>query len=192
MRLIHSITSLILLGFLALGSAHAQFEPVSCNGLPYNPDADCDGVIGTFDFLPFAALFGLEFTADFDSLTLPDYMDPDPTNELQWLAIDGDTLHLLLADSTIYSSVYIGGPDGADGADGVDGMNGADGADGVGRSGRNGRRRWCGRTQRLRSSGSQRAIPDQLKISSRVSSARMARMEKTARTEWTVQMVRTD
>ena len=131
MRLIHSITSLILLGFLALGSAHAQFEPISCNGLPYNPDADCDGVIGTFDFLPFAALFGLEFTADFDSLTLPDYMDPDPTNELQWLAIDGDTLHLLLADSTIYSSVYIGGTDGADGTDGVDGMNGADGADGV-------------------------------------------------------------
>ena len=99
--------------------------------MPYNPDADCDGVIGTFDFLPFAALFGLEFTADFDSLTLPDYMDPDPTNELQWLAIDGDTLHLLLADSTIYSSVYIGGADGANGADGVDGMDGADGADGL-------------------------------------------------------------
>ena len=134
LRLIHSITSLILLGFLALGSAHAQFEPVSCNGLPYNPDADCDGVIGTFDFLPFAALFGLEFTADFDSLTLPDYMDPDPTNELQWLAIDGDTLHLLLADSTIYSSVYIGGADGVDGmdgADGADGVNGADGMDGA-------------------------------------------------------------
>ena len=131
MRLIHSITSLILLGFLALGSAHAQFEPVSCNGLPYNPDADCDGVIGTFDFLPFAALFGLEFTADFDSLTLPDYMDPDPTNELQWLAIDGDTLHLLLADSTIYSSVYIGGADGVDGMNGADGMDGADGADGL-------------------------------------------------------------
>ena len=131
LRLIHSITSLILPGFLALGSVHAQFEPVSCNGLPYNPDADCDGVIGTFDFLPFAALFGLEFTADFDSLTLPDYMDPDPTNELQWLAIDGDTLHLLLADSTIYSSVFIGGADGADGADGVDGMDGADGADGL-------------------------------------------------------------
>ena len=131
MRLIHSIISLILLGFLALGSAHAQFEPVSCNGLPYNPDADCDGVIGTFDFLPFAALFGLEFTADFDSLTLPDYMDPDPTNELQWLAIDGDTLHLLLADSTIYSSVYIGGADGVDGMNGADGMDGADGADGL-------------------------------------------------------------
>ena len=131
LRLIHSITSLILLGFLALGSAHAQFEPVSCNGLPYNPDADCDGVIGTFDFLPFAALFGLEFTADFDSLTLPDYMDPDPTNELQWLAIDGDTLHLLLADSTIYSSVYIGGADGVDGMNGADGMDGADGADGL-------------------------------------------------------------
>ena len=102
--------------------------------MPYNPDADCDGVIGTFDFLPFAALFGLEFTADFDSLTLPDYMDPDPTNELQWLAIDGDTLHLLLADSTIYSSVYIGGADGVDGmdgADGADGVNGADGMDGA-------------------------------------------------------------
>ena len=131
LRLIHSITSLILLGFLALGSAHAQIETVSCNGLPYNPDADCDGVIGTFDFLPFAALFGLEFTADFDSLTLPDYMDPDPTNELQWLAIDGDTLHLLLADSTIYSSVYIGGADGVDGMNGADGMDGADGADGL-------------------------------------------------------------
>ncbi len=131
LRLIHSITSLILLGFLALGSAHAQIEAVSCNGLPYNPDADCDGVIGTFDFLPFAALFGLEFTADFDSLTLPDYMDPDPTNELQWLAIDGDTLHLLLADSTIYSSVYIGGADGVDGMNGADGMDGADGADGL-------------------------------------------------------------
>ena len=45
-------------------------------------------------------------------------------------------------------------------------------------------------------SGSQQAIPDQLKISLRVSSARMARMEKTAgtewtaRTEWTVRMVR--
>ena len=99
--------------------------------MPYNPDADCDGVIGTFDFLPFAALFGLEFTADFDSLTLPEYMDPDPTNELQWLAIDGDTLHLLLADSTIYSSVYIGGADGADGVDGMDGADGADGADGM-------------------------------------------------------------
>ena len=44
----------------------------------------------------------------------------------------------------------------------------------------------------LTTSGSQRAIPDQLKISLRVSSARMARMEKTAPTEWTVQMVLTD
>ena len=47
------------------------------------------------------------------------------------MAIDGDTLHLLLADSTIYSSVYIGGADGVDGMNGADGMDGADGADGL-------------------------------------------------------------
>ena len=97
---------------------HAQ-DYVPCNGLPYNPDADCDGVIGTFDFLPFASLFGNEFTADFSTLSLPDSLDPDPTNELQWLLLDGDTLRLMLSDSSIYSSVYIGGADGADGTNGL-------------------------------------------------------------------------
>ena len=130
MRITSTIFTLLILCATQVGLLHAQ-EYLSCNGLPYNPDADCDGVIGTFDFLPFAALFGEAFTADFNTLSLPDSLDPDPTNELQWLAIDGDTLHLLLADSTIYSSVYIGGADGADGMDGANGADGMDGADGV-------------------------------------------------------------
>ena len=130
MRITSTILTLLILCAAQVGLLLAQ-EYLSCNGLPYNPDADCDGVIGTFDFLPFAALFGEAFTADFNTLSLPDSLDPDPTNELQWLAIDGDTLHLLLADSTIYSSVYIGGADGADGMDGANGADGMDGADGV-------------------------------------------------------------
>ena len=158
-RITSTIFILLILCAAQVGALHAQFEPVPCNGLPYNPDADCDGVIGTFDFLPFAALFGNEFTADFSTLSLPDSLDPDPTNELQLLLIDGDTLHLLLPDSTVYSSVYIGGADGADGANGLsaydlwlaagevgsvedflaslvgatgaDGMDGAAGADGM-------------------------------------------------------------
>ena len=123
-RITSTIFTLLILCAAQIGVLHAQ-DNGPCNGLPYNPDADCDGVITTFDFLSFAVVFGEEFAADFNTLSLPDSLDPDPTNELQWLAIDGDTLHLLLADSTIYSSVYIGG------ADGAAGMDGADGADGL-------------------------------------------------------------
>ena len=123
------------------------------DSIPYNPDSDCDGVITTFDFLPLFSLFGDNFTPEADSLIFPVDLDPDPTNELQWLAIDGDTLRLLLQDSSVYSSIFIGGADGADGLSafdiwiaqgntgtesdflasliGADGAPGADGTQGV-------------------------------------------------------------
>lgn len=120
MRITSTIFTLLILCTAQVGVLQAQDEmPTLCDSIPYNPDWDCDGLIGVFDFLPFASLFGNEFLAEVDSLIFPEDLDPDPTNELQWLAIDGDTLRLLLPDSTVYSSIYIGGADGADGTDGL-------------------------------------------------------------------------
>ena len=123
-RTISTVFTLIFLCAVQVGVLQAQDEvPTLCDSIPYNPDWDCDGLIGVFDFLPFASLFGNDFLAEVDSLIFPEDLDPDPTNELQWLAIDGDTLRLLMPDSTVYNSVYIGGADGADGADGTNGLS---------------------------------------------------------------------
>ena len=123
-RTISTVFFLIFLCAVQVGVLQAQDEvPTLCDSIPYNPDWDCDGLIGVFDFLPFASLFGNDFLAEVDSLIFPEDLDPDPTNELQWLAIDGDTLRLLMPDSTVYNSVYIGGADGADGADGTNGLS---------------------------------------------------------------------
>ena len=123
-RTISTVFTLISLCAVQVGVLQAQDEvPTLCDSIPYNPDWDCDGLIGVFDFLPFASLFGNDFLAEVDSLIFPEDLDPDPTNELQWLAIDGDTLRLLMPDSTVYNSVYIGGADGADGADGTNGLS---------------------------------------------------------------------
>lgn len=120
MRIISTVFTLIILCAVQVGVLQAQDEaPTLCDSIPYNPDWDCDGVIGVFDFLPFASLFGNDFLAEVDSLIFPEDLDPDPTNELQLLAIDGDTLRLLLPDSSVYSSIYIGGADGADGENGL-------------------------------------------------------------------------
>lgn len=126
-RTISTVFTLIFLCAVPVGVLQAQDEvPTLCDSIPYNPDWDCDGLIGVFDFLPFASLFGNDFLAEVDSLIFPEDLDPDPTNELQWLAIDGDTLRLLMPDSTVYNSVYIGGADGADGADGTNGLSAYD------------------------------------------------------------------
>ena len=160
MRITSTIFTLLILCAAQVGVLHAQDDaPTFCDSIPYNPDSDCDGLITAFDFLPFFSLYATQFTPDADSLILPLDLDSDPTNELQWLAIEGDTLRLLLPDSTVYSSLYIGGADGADGANGLsaydiwleagntgsiedflssligatgaDGMDGAAGADGM-------------------------------------------------------------
>lgn len=116
MRITSTLTTLLLLCAAQVGVLQAQEDtPTLCDSIPYNPDWDCDGLIGVFDFLPFASLFGNDFLAEIDSLVLAEDLDPDPTNELQWLAIDGDTLLLMMPDSSVYSSVYIGGADGVDG-----------------------------------------------------------------------------
>ena len=96
--------------------AQAQ-SMISCDSIPYNPDVDCNGTIGYVDFLQMLGIYGSAFEPDAAQLL---YVDDDSvtTNELQWLSIEGDTLYLLLQDSTVYSAVDISG------ADGVDGING--------------------------------------------------------------------
>ena len=119
-RITATVFTLLFLCTSQIGMLRAQDDALTlCDSIPYNPDSDCDGVITTFDFLPLFSLFGDNFTPEADSLIFPVDLDPDPTNELQWLAIDGDTLRLLLQDSSVYSSIFIGGADGADGADGL-------------------------------------------------------------------------
>lgn len=99
--------------------AQDEFGPTLCDTIsPWNPDYNCDGLIGIQDALPFFNAFANSFTPD-TAIAILENLDPDPTNELQWLAIDGDTLRLLLPDSSVYSSLYIGGADGADGVNGL-------------------------------------------------------------------------
>lgn len=95
--------------------AQTEDEPNLCDTIsPYNPDANCNGLIDISDALEFFNLFATSFTPD-TAIGVLENLDPDPTNELQWLAIDGDTLRLLMPDSSVYSSVFIGGADGEDG-----------------------------------------------------------------------------
>ncbi|MGA0434959.1 MAG: hypothetical protein ACO3MV_04755, partial [Flavobacteriales bacterium] len=97
--------------------------PYLCDSIPYNPDVNCDSLINFEDFTAVLALWSAEFLPEDSLLILPQDLDPDPTNELQWLALDGDTLRLMLPDNSIFSSVYIGGSAGANGMDGADGMS---------------------------------------------------------------------
>jgi len=99
--------------------AQGEVGPTLCDTIsPWNPDYNCNGIIDIGDALPFFDVWATSFTPD-TAIAILENLDPDPTNELQWLLLDGDTLRLMLADSTIYSSVYIGGADGADGANGL-------------------------------------------------------------------------
>ena len=110
------VLSVMLLSLVS-NVALAQVDEVyPCSNLPYNPDVDCNGLINFEDLINFLPLFGEAFTPDL--LELLDE-DIDVTNELQWLLLSNDTLYLLLPDSSVYNSVFIGGADGLDGSDGL-------------------------------------------------------------------------
>ena len=89
-----------MVSFSAISEIHAQaLTANSCNGLPYNPDVDCNGSINTPDFLFLLTLFQEEFTAEADSLSL----------NLEYL---GDTLYLLSNSGILIDSVELGFADG--------------------------------------------------------------------------------
>ena len=148
---------LLSLALLTLVSktAYSQEDGLfPCNSIPYNPDSNCDGTINFEDLLDFLGYYSDDFTPDLLELIDDDI---DVMNELQWLVLNNDTLYLLMPDSSIYSSVYIGGADGlsayelwlledgnegdvnaflaslvgADGAQGPEGPQGPSGADGL-------------------------------------------------------------
>ena len=84
----------------ALTVAHAQATSGNaCNGLPYNPDVDCNGSINTPDFLFLLTLFQEEFVAEADSLSL----------NLEYI---GDTLYLLTSSGALIDAVDLGFADG--------------------------------------------------------------------------------
>lgn len=89
-----------MVSFSTISEIHAQaLTANSCNGLPYNPDVDCNGSINTPDFLFLLTLFQEEFTAEADSLSL----------NLEYL---GDTLYLLSNSGILIDSVELGFADG--------------------------------------------------------------------------------
>ena len=89
-----------MVSFSAISEIHAQaLSANSCNGLPYNPDVDCNGSINTPDFLFLLTLFQAEFTAEADSLSL----------NLEYL---GDTLYLVSNSGILIDSVELGFADG--------------------------------------------------------------------------------
>jgi hypothetical protein len=86
--------------FSALSTLHAQATSGNaCNGLPYNPDVDCNGSINTPDFLFLLTLFQEDFVAEPDSLSL----------NLEYF---GDTLYLLTSSGALIDAVELGFADG--------------------------------------------------------------------------------
>ena len=103
-----------------VGLSRVQAQVASgnpCNGIPYNIDADCNGLINASDLLLFLPYIGFEFAADTDSLSLD-------------LEYANDTLFLLNLSGALIDAVELGFADGIDGAQGPQGEPGMDGAQG--------------------------------------------------------------
>ncbi len=138
---LNPILHLLLIGCLAaitpMGDVRAQAAPGDpCNGIPYNPDFDCDGLINTSDLLQFLPYLGFDFVAEIDSLGL----------DLEYV---GDSLFLMNENGELIDAVELGFADGLgayelwielgnqgteedflDSLVGVDGEPGQDGAQG--------------------------------------------------------------
>jgi hypothetical protein len=101
---LNPILHLLLIGCLAaitpMGDVRAQAAPGDpCNGIPYNPDFDCDGLINTSDLLQFLPYLGFDFVAEIDSLGL----------DLEYV---GDSLFLMNENGELIDAVELGFADG--------------------------------------------------------------------------------
>ena len=110
------ICTLITLVGLSDVRAQSAVTP-SCNGIPYNIDADCNGMINAQDLLAFLPYYEFEFVANIDSLSLD-------------LEYANDTLFLLNLSGALIDAVELGFADGAQGPQGEPGMDGAQGPQG--------------------------------------------------------------
>ena len=110
------ICTLITMVGLSDGRAQSAVTP-SCNGIPYNIDADCNGMINAQDLLAFLPYYEFEFVANIDSLSLD-------------LEYANDTLFLLNLSGALIDAVELGFADGAQGPQGEPGMDGAQGPQG--------------------------------------------------------------
>ena len=110
------ICTLITLVGLSDVRAQSAVTP-SCNGIPYNIDADCNGMINAQDLLAFLPYYEFEFVANIDSLSLD-------------LEYANDTLFLLNLSGALIDAVELGFADGAQGPQGDPGMDGAQGPQG--------------------------------------------------------------
>ena len=135
--------------FTLVGLSDAQAQSVStssCNGIPYNIDADCNGIINAQDLLAFLSYYEFDFVANIDSLSL----DLEYANgTLFLLNLSGaliDSVELGFADGLSAYDIWLNqgntgtveefldsliGADGQDGQDGAPGVNGQDGQDGA-------------------------------------------------------------
>ncbi len=95
------ICTLITLVGLSDVRAQSAVTP-SCNGIPYNIDADCNGMINAQDLLAFLPYYEFEFVANIDSLSLD-------------LEYANDTLFLLNLSGALIDAVELGFADGAQG-----------------------------------------------------------------------------
>ena len=93
------ICTLITLVGLSDVRAQSAVTP-SCNGIPYNIDADCNGMINAQDLLAFLPYYEFEFVANIDSLSLD-------------LEYANDTLFLLNLSGALIDAVELGFADGA-------------------------------------------------------------------------------
>lgn len=98
------ICTLITLVGLSDVRAQSAVTP-SCNGIPYNIDADCNGMINAQDLLAFLPYYEFEFVANIDSLSLD-------------LEYANDTLFLLNLSGALIDAVELGFADGAQGPQG--------------------------------------------------------------------------
>ena len=98
--------------------AQSRSHGLPCNGIPYNIDADCNGMINAQDLLAFLPYYEFEFVANIDSLSLD-------------LEYANDTLFLLNLSGALIDAVELGFADGAQGPQGDPGMDGAQGPQGV-------------------------------------------------------------
>ena len=132
-----------------VGLSRVQAQAASgnpCNGIPYNIDADCNGVINAQDVLAFLPYYELEFVANIDSLSL----DLEYANDTLFLLnLSGaliDAVELGFADGLSAYEIWLNqgntgtieefldsliGADGQDGAPGANGQDGLDGQDGA-------------------------------------------------------------
>ena len=95
-----------LFTLVGLSDAQAQTEDGnSCNGIPYNIDADCNGIINAQDLLAFLPYYEFDFAANIDSLSLD-------------LEYANGTLFLLNLSGALIDSVELGFADGAQGPQG--------------------------------------------------------------------------